>query len=84
MSKNQQGFQKPMDILRRSINSNILVDVRGNRQYSGILDGYDIYMNLVIRNAMETINGESQGTHSIMLVRGDNVVFVSPSEEDSA
>ncbi len=80
MTKPPQQIQKPMDVLRRSIDKNILVDVRGNREYSGILDGYDIYMNLVIKNATETINGENMGTHTTMLVRGDNVIFVSPSE----
>ncbi len=80
MTKPAQQIQKPMDVLRRSIDSNILVDVRGNREYSGILDGYDIYMNLVIKNATETINGENKGTHATMLVRGDNVIFVSPSK----
>jgi small nuclear ribonucleoprotein len=58
-----------------------MVDVRGNRSYSGILDGYDVYMNLVIKSASETINGENKGVFDTILVRGDNVIYVSPSEE---
>jgi small nuclear ribonucleoprotein len=73
---------KPLDALRASSEKNVLVDVRGNRGYSGILEGYDVYMNLVLRNANETINGEVKGVHNRILVRGDNVIFVSPAAGD--
>ncbi|AKA47786.1 small nuclear ribonucleoprotein [uncultured archaeon] len=73
---------RPMDVLKSAIERNVLVDVKGNRGYSGILEGYDIYMNLVIRNAGETIGGESKGVYERLLVRGDNVIFVSPSRGD--
>ncbi|MEM0159146.1 MAG: LSM domain-containing protein, partial [Thermoplasmataceae archaeon] len=46
-----------MDVLRGSIEKSVLVDVKGNRTYSGVLEGYDVYMNLVIKNAGETIAG---------------------------
>ncbi len=83
MPKPQTSAQKPMDVLRNSIDRNVLVDVKGNRGYSGILEGYDIYMNLVIKNAGETINGHTTGVHERLLVRGDNVIFVSPSKGDN-
>ncbi|MCL4328809.1 MAG: small nuclear ribonucleoprotein [Candidatus Thermoplasmatota archaeon] len=70
---------KPLELLRRSIDSNIMVEVRGNRLYSGVLEGYDVYMNLVIRNAGETINEKNSGVFQRLLVRGDNVIFVAPS-----
>lgn len=73
---------RPMDMLRQSLEKNIMVEVRGKRVYSGILDGYDVYMNLVIRNASETINDENRGIHQRILVRGDNIIFVSPSGGD--
>ncbi|MHB8396154.1 MAG: LSM domain-containing protein [Thermoplasmataceae archaeon] len=74
---------KPLEVLRRSIDKNIMVEVRGNRLYSGVLEGYDVYMNLVIKNAGETINQKSSGVFQKLLVRGDNVIFVSPSLGDS-
>lgn len=84
MAKNTGNIVKPMDVLRNSIDKNVLVDVKGNRGgYSGILEGYDIYMNLVIRNAGEIIGGENKGVYERVLVRGgDNVIFVSPSKGD--
>ncbi len=73
---------KPMDILKSSITKNVLIDVKGNREYSGILEGYDVYMNIVLQNASEIINKENRGVYERILVRGDNVIFVSPSKGD--
>ncbi|MGC8515362.1 MAG: LSM domain-containing protein [Thermoplasmata archaeon] len=81
MVKQVQQPLKPLEVLRKTITKPIMVDVRGNRSYSGILDGYDVYMNLVLKNAAETINGENKGVFDTILVRGDNVIYVSPSSE---
>ncbi|MGC8608263.1 MAG: LSM domain-containing protein [Thermoplasmata archaeon] len=73
---------RPMDILKNSLMKNVLIDVKGNREYSGVLEGYDVYMNVVLQNANEIINKESKGVYDRILVRGDNVIFVSPSKGD--
>ncbi|PYB67694.1 MULTISPECIES: LSM domain-containing protein [unclassified Thermoplasma] len=75
---------KPMDVLKSALSRNVLIDVKGNREYSGILDGYDVYMNIVLLNASEIINGENKGVYDRVLVRGDNVIFVSPSKGDGS
>ncbi len=82
MPKNPVSLQKPLDVMRNTIDKNVLVDVRGNRTYSGVLEGYDVYLNLVLRNANEIIGGDVKGVHNRILVRGDNVIFVSPSKGD--
>lgn len=82
MPKTTTSATRPMDVLKNSIDKNVLVDVKGNRAYSGILEGYDIYMNLVIKNAGEVIGGENKGFYERVLVRGDNVIFISPSKGD--
>jgi Small nuclear ribonucleoprotein (snRNP) homolog len=73
---------KPLEALKRSTEKSVLVEVKGNRSYSGVLEGYDVYMNLILKNANEMINGEVKGTHARILVRGDNVIYVSPSSGD--
>jgi len=69
---------KPLQVLHGSLNKSVIVSVKGNREYRGILDGYDQHMNLVLKKVEEIINGESKGVYEIMVLRGDNVVFVSP------
>jgi len=69
---------KPLHVLHESLNKPVLVAMKGGKEYRGVLDGYDQHMNLVLKNAEEIINGESRGIHNVVIVRGDNVIYISP------
>lgn len=69
---------KPLTILNQSVNKNVIVELKGKREYRGVLDGYDPHMNIVLKNAEELINGESVRKLSLAIVRGDNVIYISP------
>lgn len=69
---------KPLSLLNQKINSQVIVDVKGHREYRGVLDGYDPHMNIVLRNAEEFRDNESRRKMEIAVVRGDNVIFISP------
>ncbi|MCL5681482.1 MAG: small nuclear ribonucleoprotein [Candidatus Thermoplasmatota archaeon] len=71
---------RPLTVLGGSLNKNVLVKVKWNREYRGVLDGYDQHMNLVIKNAEEVISDKSNGVFPTVVVRGDVVVYISPSE----
>ncbi|MCW3138032.1 MAG: hypothetical protein OCU20_00735 [Methanophagales archaeon] len=72
---------KPLDILNRSLKSPVIVKIRGGREFRGILAGYDLHMNLLLNDA-EELNADSSVKNLLgeILVRGDNVVFISPTE----
>jgi len=73
------NIEKPLKILHGSLNNRVIVELRGGRGYSGTLDGYDVpHMNLVLKNAEEMANGESVAKHNTIIVRGDNIIYVSP------
>lgn len=56
-----------------------MVELRGSRGFHGTLDGYDVpHMNLVLKGAEEIVNGETILKHNTVIVRGDNIIFVSP------
>ena len=69
---------KPLDILKQAIGKNVVVVLKGKREYRGVLDGYDPHMNLVLKNAEELVSGESVGRTATIIVRGDNVIYISP------
>jgi len=69
---------KPLHVLHESLNKPVLVAMKGNKEYRGVLDGYDQHLNLVLKNVEEIINGESKGVHNVVIVRGDNVIYISP------
>ena len=72
-------MEKPLKILHESLNNRVMVELRGSRGYHGTLDGYDVpHMNLVLKNAEEIINGETTTTHNTIILRGDNIIYVSP------
>jgi len=69
---------KPLSVLSQSANKNVIVELKGKREYRGVLDGYDPHMNIVLKNAEEFLNGESVKKVSLVIVRGDNVIYISP------
>jgi len=69
---------KPLSVLGQSANKNVIVELKGKREYRGVLDGYDPHMNIVLKNAEEFVNGESVKKVSLIIVRGDNVIYISP------
>jgi len=72
-------MEKPLKILHASLNNRVMVELRGGRGYHGTLDGYDVpHMNLVLKNADEILEGQSVTKHNTIIVRGDNIIYVSP------
>jgi small nuclear ribonucleoprotein len=71
-------MMKPLTVLSQAINKNVIVELKGKREYRGVLDGYDPHMNLVLKNAEELVNGQSVRKLSLTIVRGDNVIYISP------
>ncbi len=72
-------MEKPLKILHGSLNERVIVELRSGRAYHGVLDGYDVpHMNLVLKNADEMKDGESVKKHELIIVRGDNIIYVSP------
>ncbi len=70
---------KPLEVLHKSLNSRVIVELKGNREYRGMLNGYDVpHMNLVLKNADEIINGDSVAKRETAIVRGDNIIYISP------
>jgi len=70
---------KPLEVLHKSLNNRVMVELKGNREYRGILNGYDIpHMNLVLKNADELIDGNVTTKRETVIVRGDNIIYISP------
>ncbi|HID72182.1 MAG TPA: small nuclear ribonucleoprotein [Thermoplasmata archaeon] len=71
-------MQKPLAVLNSCINSRVMVELKHNQEFRGILEGYDPHMNLVLRNATEYIDKELKREYDMVIVRGDNVIYISP------
>ena len=69
-------------VLDESIDKVVLIKLKGNKTIRGSLLGFDQHMNLMLDGSEEiTSDGESNDLGTIV-VRGDNVVMISPPPSD--
>jgi len=70
--------KRPLDILNDALDSNVLIRLKGQREFRGQLQGYDMHMNLVLDNTEEILADNSTKKFGTIVVRGDNIIFISP------
>ncbi|CAD7767050.1 MAG: Putative snRNP Sm-like protein [Candidatus Argoarchaeum ethanivorans] len=70
--------KRPLDILNDALDSNVLIRLKGQREFRGQLQGYDMHMNLVMDNTEEILADNSTKKFGTIVVRGDNIIFISP------
>lgn len=69
--------ERPFDLLNDSIGNKVLVNLRNGREVTGKLEAFDQHMNLVVSNAMELQDGERKQKLGKVILRGDNIFYVS-------
>ena len=67
-----------LKVLDESINKVVLIKLKGNKTIRGNLFGFDQHMNLLLDQSEEIPSeGDTKSLGSIV-VRGDNVIMISP------
>jgi len=85
--RQQYRPNRPIDYLRNSVNKKILIKIKRNRLFSGVLAGFDEHLNLYLENTSQIFEyqdeeGNIREEHEdlgTVIVRGDNVIFVNLS-----
>ncbi len=73
------GIDRPLDLLNSSKGQEVLVQLKGEKQFVGTLIAFDIHVNLVLDNTKEMQNGEIKKNLGLTFLRGDTIIFVSPA-----
>jgi len=73
------GIERPLDLLNNSKTEEVLVQLKGDRQFVGTLVAFDIHINLVLDNTKEMKDGEIKRNIGLTFLRGDTIIFVSPA-----
>ena len=73
------GIERPLDLLNQSKRKEVLVQLKGNQQFVGTLIAFDMHINVVLDNAKEVIDGEVKKNIGLTFLRGDAIIYVSPS-----
>ncbi|MHA1340960.1 MAG: U6 snRNA-associated Sm-like protein LSm6 [Promethearchaeota archaeon] len=71
----------PLKILRSAINSTVQIRLKDNTDYFGRLKEADSYMNMIIEDAKEVIDGNIIAKYSEIFIRGNNILFVKPKAD---
>jgi small nuclear ribonucleoprotein len=73
------GIERPLDLLNASKGKEVLVQLKGDKQFVGTLVAFDIHVNVVLDNAKEVHEGEAKKNIGLTFLRGDTIIFISPS-----
>ena len=73
------NFERPLDLLNKSKGKEVLVQLKNERQFVGKLLAFDIHINVVLDGTKEVVNGEMKKNLGLTFIRGDTIIFISPS-----
>ncbi|MCL4340104.1 MAG: RNA-binding protein [Nitrososphaerota archaeon] len=67
-----------LKMLSDSLSKVVLIRLKGNKKIRGHLQGFDQHMNLLLSETAELEEDGSMKELGVVVVRGDNVILVSP------
>lgn len=65
-------------VLEESLGKTVLIKLKGGKVIRGNLQGFDQHMNLTLEQSEEILEDGKTNTLGTIIVRGDNVVIISP------
>jgi len=74
----RQMSEMTTEILEQNVGKVVLVRLRGGKNLRGKLKGFDQHLNLVLEETDDTTDIENTKKLGLIIVRGDNVVLISP------
>lgn len=73
--------QRPLDVLGSAENKRILIQIKSRDKITGILKAFDSHLNIWLDEAeVRNADGEKSVKLGTILVRGDNIVLLSPEK----
>lgn len=73
------GIERPLDLLNVSKGKEVLIQLKGDKQFVGTLVAFDIHINVVLDNAKEMEAGSVKKNIGLTFLRGDTIIYISPA-----
>ena len=77
-SRLQLSQDMAVKVLDESLGKIVLIKLKGGKVIRGNLQGFDQHMNLVLEQSEEIVEEGKSNSLGTIVVRGDNVVIISP------
>ncbi len=77
-NNNQPKSKNPLTILQNAQNSVIILRLKDGTEYKGLLKEIDAYMNLILENCTEIMDGSPVAKYNEIFIRGNNLLFIKP------
>ena len=79
ISESNDKMQRPLDVLGSSQDKRVIVKMKSGESIAGILKAFDQHINIWLDDAEVQGDGSELKLGKVLL-RGDNIIFVSPSK----
>jgi len=73
------GIERPLDLLNQSKGKDVLIQLKGEKQFVGTLLAFDMHINVALDNAKEIEGGEVKKNIGLTFLRGDTIIYISPA-----
>ncbi len=70
--------ERPFDLINKSLGKQVLVRLKNGIVIRGKIVSFDAHMNIVIEDAEELEDGNLKAKLGTILLRGGNIIFISP------
>ncbi len=77
----QTSSKRPLTTLQKNIKKSVVVRLKNDVQYKGMMENVDSYMNLIMTNAEELKDDKVIANYGRVIVRGNNVLFIKLENE---
>lgn len=74
------AIERPLDALNLAKNKSVVVELKNGLVIRGKLLAFDIHLNVVLDDAEQLEKNEVSRKFGRLLIRGDTVILIIPSE----
>jgi len=77
-NSNHHRSKNPLHILQNAMGSIIILRLKDGTEYKGLLKEIDAYMNMILEDATEIMEGSPVAKYNEIFIRGNNLLFIKP------
>ncbi|KAJ3141398.1 hypothetical protein HK100_007228 [Physocladia obscura] len=67
--------------LKKYMDKRLFLELNGNRKVSGVLRGFDPFMNIVLEDATEEVSPTDRQDIGMIVIRGNSIVVMEALEK---